>query len=193
MRQHFGISIGSEPMAAFALQLLAQRRVVFDHAVVHQSDFAALVEMWMRIFVGYFSMGGPASVADPVLPRGRFFGHQFGEVRDAPRAFPRLDLPAIYDRDAGGIVTAIFETAQTVEKYGRRFLPSDVSDNSTHNFRREIIAYFWPIALCPGLVDERARPSFRAAQRARDLTKINAVARRDVPFLSKALRTSETS
>src|SRR5438045_8930915 len=111
MRQHFSIGIGSELMATFALELLAQGRVIFNHAVVHQRDFPALIEMRMRIFVGPFSVGRPASVADAVLPRGRLLSHQFGKVRDPYGAFPCLDLLAVYDRDAGGIVTAILEAA----------------------------------------------------------------------------------
>src|SRR4029077_13336234 len=70
----------------------------------------------------------------------------------------------VYDRNAGGIVTAIFEPPQTVQKYGRRLCAADISDNSTHNFRKGIIAYFPPIALCPRLVDEHARPSSRVAR-----------------------------
>src|SRR6266550_1675031 len=135
MRQYFSIGVGSELMAAFALELFAQRGVIFNHAIVHQRDFSALVEMRMRIFIGHFSMGSPARVADAVLPRGRFLRHQFGKIRDPSGAFPRLDLLAIYDRDASGIIAAIFEAAEAVEKDGRRFRASDVSDNSTHILR----------------------------------------------------------
>src|SRR5207248_328794 len=81
MRQHFSIGVGSELVTAFALQLFAQRRIIFDHAVVHKRDFSALVKVRMRVFVGHFSMSSPARVADAVLPRGRFLGHQFGQVR----------------------------------------------------------------------------------------------------------------
>ena len=95
--------------------------VIFDHAVVDERDFAALVEMRMRIFVGHFAVGGPARVADAVRAGGRFLGHQFGKVRDASGAFARLDLLPVNDRDAGGIVAAIFEPTQTVEKDGSRF------------------------------------------------------------------------
>src|SRR6266576_977676 len=102
MRQYFSIGVGSELVAAFALELFAERRVIFNHAVVHQRDFSALIEMRMRIFVGHLSVGGPASVADAVLPRGRFLSHQFGKVRDSSGAFPRLHLLPIYDRDASG-------------------------------------------------------------------------------------------
>src|SRR5205807_1797360 len=146
MRQHLSIGVGGELVAAFALQLVAQRRIIFDHAVVHQRDFSALVKMRMRIFVGHFAMSSPACVTDAVLSRGRFLGHQFGKVRDPSGAFARLDLLPVYDGNASGIVTSIFKPPQTVQKYGRRFCATDISDNSTHNFRREIIAYFPPIA-----------------------------------------------
>src|SRR5438874_10910861 len=72
MRQHFSIGVGSELVTAFALQLFAQRRIIFDHAVVHKRDFSALVKVRMGVFVGHFSMSSPARVADAVLPRGGF-------------------------------------------------------------------------------------------------------------------------
>src|SRR5207253_2411916 len=108
MRQHFSIGVGSELVTAFALQLFAQRRIIFDHAVVHKRDFSALVKVRMRVFVGHFSMSSPARVADAVLPRGRFFGHQFGKVRDPSGTLARLDLLPVYDGNTRGIVTAIF-------------------------------------------------------------------------------------
>src|SRR5580765_1201872 len=145
MRQHFSIGVGSELVTAFALHLFAQRRIIFDHAVVHKRDFSALVEVRMRVFVGHFPMGSPARVADAVLPRGRFLGHQFGKVRDPSGAFARLHLLAVYNGNAGGVVTAIFETPQTIQKNGRRFRAADISDNSTHNFGSGIIAYFPPL------------------------------------------------
>src|SRR4029077_16826620 len=171
MRQHFSIGVGSELVTAFALQLFAQRRIIFDHAVMHQRDFSALVKMRMRIFVGHFSMSSPARVADAVLPRGRFLGHQFGKVRNPSGAFAGLDLFPVYDGNAGGIVAAIFEPPQTVQKYGRSFCAADISDNSTHNFRRGIIAYFSPLRWS-------AIPSACEGSHP----KANAVALRDVPF-----------
>src|SRR6476646_1408192 len=147
MRQYFSIGVGGEPVAAFALQLFAQRRIIFDHAVVHKRDFSTLVKVRMRVFVGHFSMSSPARVADAVLPRGRFLGHQFGKVRDPSSTLARFDLLPVYDGNAGGVVAAIFEAAQAVQEYGRRFCAPDISDNSTHNFGRGIIAYIWPIAL----------------------------------------------
>src|SRR2546423_8721099 len=147
MRQHLSIGVGSELVTAFALQLFAQRRIIFDHAVVHKRDFSALVKVRMRVFVGHFSMSSPARVADAVLPRGRFLGHQFGKVRDPSGTLARLDLLPVYDGNAGGIVAAIFEAAQRVQEYGGRFYAAQISNSSTHNFRSGTIPYFPPIAL----------------------------------------------
>src|SRR2546430_2565529 len=145
MRQHFSIGVGSELVTAFALQLFAQRRIIFDHAVVHKRDFSALVKVRMRVFVGHFSMSSPARVADAVLPAGRFLGHESGQVRDPSGALARFDLLPVYDGNAGGVVAAIFEATQAVQEYGRRFCAADISDNSTHNIRSGIIAYFPPL------------------------------------------------
>src|SRR2546430_7013321 len=144
MRQHFRIGVGSELVTAFALQLSAQRRIMFDHAIVHKSDFSALVKVRMGVFVGHFSMSSPARVADAVLPARRFLGHESGQVRDPSGTLARFDLLPVYDGNAGGVVAAIFEAPQAVQEYGRRFCAADISDNSPHNFRWGVIAYFSP-------------------------------------------------
>src|SRR5205085_4510660 len=98
--------------------------------------------MRMRIFVSHLSVGRPAGMTNAIASRGRFFRHQFREICNASGTFSRLDLFAVYDGDAGGIVTAIFKAPQTIEKNGRRFRLPDEADNSTHKFRSESIAYF---------------------------------------------------
>src|SRR5205814_8410162 len=200
MRQHLSIGVGGEPVAAFALQLFAQRRIIFDHAVVHQREFSALVKMRMRIFVGHFAMSSPACVTDAVLSRGRFLGHQFGKVRDPSGAFARLDLLPVYDGNASGIVTSIFKPPQTVQKYGRRFCATDISDNSTHNFRREIIAYFGLFGLGRerALACRRWRPRHRElfpAERCGEARALPGKSRAvsPCPFSFKALHASEVS
>src|SRR5207237_9911647 len=118
MRQHFSIGVGSELVTAFALQLFAQRRIIFDHAVVHKRDFSALVKVRMGVFVGHFSMSSPARVADAVLPRGRFVGHEFVKVLDPSGTLARLDLLPVYAVNAGVIVAASFSASQAVRMYG---------------------------------------------------------------------------
>jgi len=129
-------------VAAFSFELFAERGVIFNHTVVHQCDFSALVKMWMRVFVGDLAVGGPTRMADAIMAGGRLLGHQFREVRDPSSAFPRLDLFAVYDGDACGIVTTVFKAAQTIEKNGRCFCLPDISNNSTHNFRSRNYSIF---------------------------------------------------
>jgi hypothetical protein len=88
--------------------------------------------MGMGILIGRFSMRGPASVADAVGSGGRLFRHELSELRDAPGAFARFDVLTVNDRDAGGVVAAIFETTQTIEQDGSCLGTSDVSNNATH-------------------------------------------------------------
>ena len=170
MREHFGVGVGAKLVAAFSFELFAERGVIFNHTVVHQCDFSALVKMWMRVFVGDLAVGGPTRMADAIMAGGRLLGHQFREVRDPSSAFPRLDLFAVYDGDACGIVTTVFKAAQTIEKNGRCFCLPDISNNSTHNFRSRNYSIF----SARGALRTRRRTqrlSSRAAQTARDLTK----------------------
>ena len=138
MREHFGIGLRSEVVRALLQQRVLDLLVIFDHAVVHEGEFAALVEMRMRILIGRFAVRRPASVADAVSARRGRFGEELREPGDAAGAFARLDMLAINDRDPGGIVTAIFEAAQTIEQDGRCFRTSDVSDNATHGLVKSL-------------------------------------------------------
>jgi hypothetical protein len=83
---------------------------------VDQRQFATGVEVRMRIFVRHFAMRRPARVTDAERTRNRFLGHQFFQDRDAPGTFARLKFvtPVDYGQ-AGGVVAAIFKTAQSVE------------------------------------------------------------------------------
>ncbi len=119
-------------MLAFPEQIFTQRLVVLDHAVVHEGELPALVEMRMRILVGRLAMRRPARVTDAVMPRRRLLRHELAEIRDTAGAFARLDPFAVDDRDAGGIVAAIFQPAQTVQQDGPRFRAPDVANNAAH-------------------------------------------------------------
>jgi hypothetical protein len=120
VREDFGVGVGGEVVFAFALQFFAERLVVLDHAVVHERELAALVEMRVRVLVGRFAVSGPPRVADPESARGRLGGHEFPEIGDAAGALARLDAIAVHDCNTRGVVAAIFQAAQAVEEDGRR-------------------------------------------------------------------------
>jgi len=126
MSENFRVSFSRIIVVAVLDQLLLERVIIFDHAIVDESDLAARIEMGMRIFVVHLAMRGPAGVADAIGARGRLLRHEFGEISDAPRTFARLDLVVADNGDTGGIVAAIFKPAEPIEKNGRRFRPTDV-------------------------------------------------------------------
>ena len=132
MDGHFGVGLGSKVVIAVLKELVLECLVIFDDAVMDERQFSAGVEMRVSILIGRLSMRGPASVTDAVRSGGRLFRHQLSEFRDSPGAFARFDVLPINDRDAGGIVAAIFEAAQTIEQDGSCLRTSDVSNNATH-------------------------------------------------------------
>ena len=133
MGEDFGIGFGRKLMIAVRDELLFQRLVVLDNAVMHQRDFAASVEMWVGVFIGNLAVRSPASVADSVVTTGRLFVDQFRQRRDASGAFPRLDVIAVYNGNSGRVVATIFQTAQPIEQDGSSFSRSNITNNSTHN------------------------------------------------------------
>ena len=85
MREHFGVGVGLE-LVSGREQLLLERVVIFDDAVVDDGDFAGLIEMRMGILVGRRAVRGPARVADAEVA-----GDRFG--LSAARARPSSILP----------------------------------------------------------------------------------------------------
>ena len=80
-------------------------------------------------------MGGPAGVADADLTgRGRDLKDLLQSFDDLSFLFAGLQALCINNGQAGAIVSAIFQTAQTFQKDRGGLLFSDISYNSTHRF-----------------------------------------------------------
>ena len=135
MGEDFGIGFGRKFIIAVAHELIFQRLVILDDAVVDERQFSARVEMRMSVLVGRFPVRGPAGVTDAVGSGRWLLGHELAERRDPAGAFARLDAIAIHDGDARGIVTAIFQTAQPIEQDGSRLRTPDVTDDAAHDPR----------------------------------------------------------
>src|ERR1700736_798468 len=108
-------------MITVAHQLIFDRLVIFDYAIMNECDFSAGVKMWMRIFVGDLAVRSPSSVADPKVPSRRFLLHQFSQRCDSAGAFASLDVIAVHNRNPGRVITAIFEPPQPVQQDGSSF------------------------------------------------------------------------
>ena len=65
MREHFGIRFRAKARVAVANEVIFERLVIFDHPIMDQRQFAAGVEVRMRVLIVHLAVRGPARVADP--------------------------------------------------------------------------------------------------------------------------------
>src|SRR5664280_404964 len=108
--------------------------VIVNDAVVNDSNFAALIQVRMAVGVGGRPVRGPARVADAELADCRFAGQKQGKAFiDLSLLLSNDHVPVAQDGDAGAVVSAIFQPAQSFEEDGRRGFFTDVTYNSAHN------------------------------------------------------------
>ena len=132
MRDDFGVGLGDE-LVAFALELLLQLEVIFDDAVVDDYDLAAAIAVRMCVFLGRATMGGPAGVADSVGALDRRFLQYLFEVAEFSGRAANFEFAFFRDdRDARGVVPAVFKFAQAFNDDRDDLFGSDVADYSAH-------------------------------------------------------------
>ena len=126
----FSVGLGGE-LKAEVLQVFAQRRVVFDDAVVHYRQ--AVGNVRVGVALGRFAVGGPAGVGDAqgaADRRGLQGAFQFGNLAD--RAYALDAVTGVQYSNAGGVVTAVFETAQAFKQNGGDIALGGGADDSAH-------------------------------------------------------------
>src|SRR5439155_4673131 len=116
MREYFRIGLRRKFVVSVAEQLVLNLLIIFDHAVMHERQFSAGVEMRMCVLVGGFSVRRPARMADAECAPDRLVGHQSRKSGNASGAFARFDMVALCDGDPGRVITAIFEAAKTIQQ-----------------------------------------------------------------------------
>ncbi len=92
-----------------------------------------LVGVGMGVRGGGGAVGGPAGVADADGAGGKVAGDLLLEIGELAGRLVHLEARAVDDRDAGGVVPAVFHPPQSVEEQRRRLPWSDVPDNSAHS------------------------------------------------------------
>ena len=128
-----GVGLGDEGVA-LGDELVLEREVVFDDAVVDDDEGAGAVAVGVGVLFGGAAVGGPAGVADA---EGAVDGVESARTASRLRSLPGArrssrPLGAAGDGDAGGVVAAVFEAAQAFNDDGDAGLGADVTDNSAH-------------------------------------------------------------
>ena len=129
--EDLGVGLGLENMASF-FELRPKRQVVFDHAIVHEDEAPALVEVGMRILVGYAAVRRPARMADSEMAMRRTVRNDLCQIGDASDGLPHFDASAIDGGNARRIIAAVFQAPQAVQEDRNRVCPADITNDAAH-------------------------------------------------------------
>lgn len=116
-------------------QMLAQRRIVLDHAIVHENDFAVATRMRMRVQVARLSMRRPACVSDPGRPLDRILFAKFRQLSHSACFLANSDPVARLQRNPGAVVTPVFESKKSFDQVIKCLFGANVSDDPAHEWR----------------------------------------------------------
>ncbi len=127
----FGVGLGGELIAEL-LQLIAQLFVILDDAVVHDGD-AIAGNVRVSVALGRNAMGCPPSVGNSHLAvRGRL-AERFLQHFDLAHGAQALQvLSSVEHRDAGGVIAAVFQSAQSFDQDRYDVTIRNGPDNSAH-------------------------------------------------------------
>src|SRR5213594_1875726 len=132
MGEDFGVRLGTKLVSLLNQPLLDAVKVL-NHAVMHDRDPPALVEVRMGVLVRRRAMRGPAGVADAEWTGGGLrLEHPAEAFVDFPFLLARLEFGTVQHAHPGAVVTAVFEPAQSLEQDGGRLLFADVAYNAAH-------------------------------------------------------------
>ena len=127
-----GVSLGCQ-LVAFLLELIAQLPEVLDDPVVDHRDVARAVLVGMRVEIVRPPVRRPAGVSQPDRRMGRAVLD--GGLKHRQLAGPLLHEQVallVDERDAGRVVTAVFEPAKAFDQDRTGFARSGVANDAAH-------------------------------------------------------------
>jgi hypothetical protein len=129
VRHNLGVRFRHE-LVPFALQLLFQLEVVLDDAVVHHDHLPRAVAMRVRILFRRPSVGRPAGMADAGETLQRLAVQPVLQIAELALGATARQHATLERGDTGGVVAAVFEALQRIDKLPRHRFMAENSDNS---------------------------------------------------------------
>ena len=132
-RRDLGVGLGAERVAE-AHEVGPQLGEVLDDAVVDDREAVIVGEVRVRVGIRRPAVRRPARVADARRAVGHGVGCQVvAQHLQLAGALAHVEGAALVDdRDAGGVVAAVFEPGEPREEDGLAVPRAHVSDDSTH-------------------------------------------------------------
>jgi hypothetical protein len=111
-----------------------QFEIILDNAVVNHDEAASAIAMGMRVFLCRASMRGPTGVANAEGPIERVLTENLFEVDELALGAADFKRGArrAADSDARRVVSAIFQSPQSLDDDRDYFFGTNVTDNSAH-------------------------------------------------------------
>jgi hypothetical protein len=155
VRHHLGVGFAGE-LGAGRLELVPQLGEVLDDAVVDHRHPPGGVGVRVRIAVVGRTVGGPPGMAHPsatVERAGReFAGDVFLEVLESSRLLGDLQATPVDNGDAGGVVAAVLQAAQSLDDDVERRAVADVAHDAAHGIQGNGVLE--SVGPAPAIVDE---------------------------------------
>ena len=131
--KHLCVCFGYKTIALL-FQTLLELFIVFDNAVMDDSNGMLLIHMGMRICVGGTAMGRPAGVSD-TAKAGQQCTVVYFFIQNAKPAdcLFHMDFLTIKNGDSGRVIASVFQLGKPIQNDGGRLLFSDITCNSTHD------------------------------------------------------------
>ena len=131
---HLGVGFGLENVALFQ-QLMLERQVVLDDAVVNHHDLALAIAVGMGILLGGPPVRGPAGVANAEAAVHGVQADGILEVAELAfgAAYGKLAIVAV-DGQPGGVVAPVLEAFQPLQNDGNGPMGADVANYAAHRF-----------------------------------------------------------
>ncbi len=133
MGDDLGVGVAEE-FDALGQKFAFEQRIVFDDAVVNESDrlLAFARDVGMSIGVGRWAVSRPTGVRDADTAGHGAVLEQFRQPADTAGVLPEVQGLARKSRQAGAVIAAIFQPAKSFQKQRSRFPMPDIANDSAH-------------------------------------------------------------
>ena len=126
------VSVSELKVIALGLQFGAQLAEILNDAVLYDDDLPGSVGVRMCVALAGLAVGGPARVPDADLALDGRLGQPDRQIAQLPDIAPDGKIAVLHDRDACGVIAAIFQLTQAVHDDLGRIERPRIADDSTH-------------------------------------------------------------
>jgi hypothetical protein len=126
MSDAFCIGIGHK-MIPLVCQPFPQMKVIFNNAVVDNSNIARLIRLRMGIDIRWLTMGSPTGMPYPDRAGDWMFSYSFLQIFQPALGFHDVQDAMVVDSYSSRVIAPVFQFSEPIKKNGGCFFYTDVS------------------------------------------------------------------